>query len=88
MEPDQNSLVLSPNPAHGAVTVTVDMVQAGDVRLSLINGLGETMAIRSFGAMPRGPQRLAFDLNGVSRGLYFIRVETEGQVVSGKLIVE
>ena len=88
VEPDQNSLVLSPNPAHGAVTVTVDMVQAGDVRLSLINGLGETMAIRSFGAMPRGPQRLAFDLNGVSRGLYFIRVETEGQVVSGKLIVE
>jgi flagellar hook assembly protein FlgD len=67
-----------PNPARGAVRLTLELPRAGDARVDVLDLGGRRVRTLHAGAANAGPLPLAWDGTGergraVPAGLYFIR---------------
>jgi hypothetical protein len=75
-----------PNPARGAVSIALPATlarQATDVQV--VNALGQTV-LRS--TLAAGTTARTLSLNGVARGVYTLRLQTEQGTVNKRLVVE
>ncbi len=80
--------LLFPNPAKEQVTISCNLEHAVIAELKLIDITGKTLISELFTAK-QGEINYTIDLNGVSKGLYFIEFTTEGQGrIVKKLMVE
>ncbi|MCG8575444.1 MAG: choice-of-anchor I family protein [Flavobacteriales bacterium] len=75
-----------PNPAKGQVFVEVNQAGTDALMVKLLNVVGETVMVKNTAAQANS--KVAFDLNGISAGIYFIEVSFEEEKRSMKLIVE
>ncbi|HOP42037.1 MAG TPA: T9SS type A sorting domain-containing protein [Flavobacteriales bacterium] len=73
-----------PNPNNGRFTFTFNVIEVSDVRIELVNTLGQSVftdLIRAF----EGTYRREMDLTGMSNGIYYLKVtrgdETEVEKV-------
>jgi len=57
------------------------------VDLSVYNALGQRGATLARGEQPAGREEVTFEADGLSSGLYFIRLDAEGQVLTRKITV-
>lgn len=73
---------LYPNPASDKVNITVAGVE-GSVRVAIVDINGKVA--RTFDTM--GGQTVAVDIEGLSQGVYFVRLQSNGVSVVRKLIV-
>ena len=78
---------LSPNPCNGQATLTFNLSQASDVRLSVLNSLGQQLLTRTYSNNTAGTHSDVIDLAGASQGVYFCRIETKDHSSIIKLIV-
>ena len=69
----------APNPSRGAVAFTVDLPEAGTVRLALYDALGRRVALLHDGPLAAGAHRIAWD-GAVAAGLYLVRLEAGGEM--------
>lgn len=69
------ALQLWPNPAGEALTLRLESLAAGAVRLRVLNPLGQAVVAREV-AHDGGPFRQQLLLDGLSEGMYFVEVET------------
>lgn len=81
-----------PNPASGATRIRYTMARDGDVRLALYDVGGRECRVLVSGAQRAGEHDMVFALHDASgsrlhAGLYFLRLECEGGVVSKRLAV-
>jgi hypothetical protein len=82
---------VAPNPSAGAAAIAFTLASPGAVRVTLHDALGRRVRLLSASMFAAGPQRLAWDGRDdggslVKSGLYFVRVESNGEAASGKLI--
>jgi hypothetical protein len=83
----RRALSLSPNPNSGTVRLRVDLPSLTSARVSILNLEGKAVYEAEFlGLAGRLDQE--FDLGAVTAGMYFLRFETESEVVTLKMIVE
>ena len=70
-----------PNPFNPTTTIAYRVSQASNVRLMVYNVLGQEIAtpVRDF--HPAGNYRFHFDGTGLSSGIYFYRLFSDGQLV-------
>ena len=81
---------LFPNPAQGQLSLRVDLADASDVRVSVVDVLGREVAATS-AALGAGRHTVPLDLARVAAGAYVVRVTAEAggqtQAAAGRITV-
>jgi len=85
---DGAGLIVLPNPAKDNAQVVLNVKAAGMVRVDLLDVLGRTVLGLHNGALPQGVRRMDLPVNELPVGLYFIRMQQEGQNETVRFVVE
>jgi Secretion system C-terminal sorting domain len=80
---------LYPNPSTGQVTVPISVTEATDVRISVVNMLGQEV-FGQLNALESGGQfqAVTLDLARLAQGVYQVNLAIQGKVVTQKLVIE
>jgi len=79
----KNSVLLYPNPANNEFTVNLGTSVDGDVDISMVNTLGQTVLMQS-----ASTTQSIVDVSNLNTGIYFVTIKTESQSVTKKVIVQ
>ncbi|MEL7362985.1 MAG: T9SS type A sorting domain-containing protein, partial [Bacteroidota bacterium] len=74
-----------PNPTSGAATVRYGLPSAGEVRISVYDALGRTVAVLVDGTREAGWHEVALDGTALASGVYLVRAEYGSEVVVQRL---
>ena len=74
------NLSLYPNPSTGSITIDLEETKS-NVSLSLTNALGQVVLTQNY----KSTNHINFDLDA-PKGLYFLRLETDGEVITKKIL--
>ena len=82
------SIAIYPNPASEYSRMDLSFENYGEVEIQLFDLLGKQVAQRKIGQVGAGAQSIELDLSSIQNGMYFVRVQQDGQLVaSSKLEV-
>jgi hypothetical protein len=81
-----------PNPFNPSTSIAFTLREAGEVMLAVYDAAGRRVATLMDGPAPAGTSRVAWDGRDhrgirVSSGVYFCRLQTEGRVLTRKLVM-
>ena len=76
-----------PNPFNPATTIRFTLPSRSRVSMKLFNILGQQIEVLAEGEYQAGEHRIAFNAERLSSGIYFYRLEADGQVESRKLVL-
>ncbi|MEL6611340.1 MAG: T9SS type A sorting domain-containing protein, partial [Bacteroidota bacterium] len=76
-----------PNPARDAATLRYALPTAADVHVTVTDLLGRTVLSRTEGAKPAGRHAVQLTLDGLSSGVYVVRVNAQGATATKRLTV-
>jgi hypothetical protein len=79
-------LILSPNPADNSCKIQIEGIEAGSIRLYLVNALGENVKNIYEGELS-GSNIIYTDLSGLPAGVYFMVLQTPSERISDRLII-
>lgn len=82
----ESQTLIYPNPTTGTFTIEVPALDK-DANVVVLDINGRSVLSRTLPADPNG-QKLQIDMPDVARGLYIIRIESEGKGFSKKLMIE
>ncbi len=71
-----------PNPFSGQVTLELDMEVAGGLRVSVLDMLGRELSVLREGVVRPGPETIRFDGSGLTPGVYMVRLDLDGVVIT------
>ncbi|MFT5601722.1 MAG: hypothetical protein ACI9N1_001970 [Flavobacteriales bacterium] len=78
-----------PNPAIDMVTVDFEMSETAFVSIQLFNEIGQQVGILYEDLAKEGENRITFNVNHLSKGLYILRIMSEDNILqTHKIIVE
>ncbi len=81
-------LAISGNPASGSgVTITYTMSDAGPTQVSVMDELGRTVRVLQNGMALSGQNVLTLDPLSFAPGSYFVRLSSNGESVTEKLVI-
>jgi uncharacterized lipoprotein YddW (UPF0748 family) len=78
---------IAPNPVRDHATVSYNLKKNGQVRISLFDINGRELLVLKNAPQTIGEYTLDVDTSSLMNGLYFLRLNTEGVVVSRKMVV-
>ncbi|MEM9985909.1 MAG: alpha-amylase family glycosyl hydrolase, partial [Bacteroidota bacterium] len=85
---DQQGLRLIPNPSSDqSLTLRYELNQASEVKVELLDLQGRSLAVIHEGKQSVGSQEISWQGNGLSQGVYLVRVATEFEVQTLKWVV-
>lgn len=84
---DPFSVFIRPNPSVGSVNLAISGLMSPEVRVSIMDLSGKIIYLETFPATGNKVNR-RIDLSSFQKGVYFVKVETELQVKTEKLILE
>lgn len=76
-----------PNPFNPVTTIRFDLPDAGEIRLSVINLLGEEVAVLRNGFHQPGRYSVRWDASDMASGMYFYRISTAEYTAVRKLVL-
>jgi hypothetical protein len=76
-----------PNPFNPETTISFDLTKTGEVRLTVYNITGQTVATLLDGASKAGHHSITFDAGVLPSGLYFYRLEAGKFCATRKMMV-
>ncbi|MBU1920725.1 T9SS type A sorting domain-containing protein, partial [bacterium] len=76
-----------PNPFNPETSISFDLAEAGMVKLTVFNPLGQTAATLVNGTMASGRHTIAFDGTNLTSGLYYYRMEAGDFTAVRKMIL-
>ncbi len=82
--PEGFALALFPDPSDGRVNIILDIPSQSDVRMDVIDILGQTVG--SYRTQGSGSIRHTFDLQKFASGVYLLRIETGLRVFTRRFI--
>ena len=74
-----SDLSLFPNPLAGATSLSFSLPRATHVELSVTDALGRVVDRLDAGQLPAGPQAIRWSRKGQGAGIYFFRLNFDGQ---------
>ena len=78
-------LRVAPNPFRPRTRIEFEVLQPGPVRLAVFDAGGRRVATLVDGVLPAGMHAAEWEAKAAPPGLYFTRLESAGEVLSGKL---
>ncbi|MDC3220179.1 M43 family zinc metalloprotease [Flavobacteriales bacterium] len=85
---DQVDLNVYPNPGFGNFSIDFSLVNSGNVKIDLMDIKGSTISLLLEEYANSGEFNLNYNLNGLSRGVYFIKMTVNGMTSMNKLVVQ
>jgi uncharacterized protein (TIGR02145 family) len=82
-QPLVNQLLIYPNPTAGATVATFNATNEGNAAIELIDNTGKGI-FKTQTYLTRGRQSLT--INGLGAGIYFLQIQAEAYMYSGKII--
>jgi hypothetical protein len=76
-----------PNPFNPVTTILYSLEKLSDVKITVYNPLGHEVAILVDGMKPAGMHTVHFDGANLSSGVYFYKLQSQGRVISKKMIL-
>jgi hypothetical protein len=80
------SLTLTPNPTADATLLNLSLANAAEVRLEVVNTLGQTLRTLNAGKVNVLSQRV--ELSDLATGTYFLRVVIDGETAVRRVVVQ
>jgi hypothetical protein len=77
-----------PNPFDATTTIPVKLNRAADVKISVVNMIGQTVYSNTFANSPAGVNNFDINMASAKAGVYFYTVEAGEYKVTRKFIVE
>lgn len=77
-----------PNPATAKLNLNFALQNNSVVSVEFVNLAGQQVMAQSLGNLNAGLQTQSLDLNGLSKGVYFLSVQTNSGVTKHKIVVE
>ncbi len=81
------SLQVFPNPNQGAFVVSMDLPTQSEVRLELMNVLGQNV-VKFFDFQASRSFEQQVSLEGLASGMYYLVIEVDGEQMVEKVVVE
>jgi uncharacterized lipoprotein YddW (UPF0748 family) len=78
---------VSPNPVREHATISYKLKKSGQVRLSLFDINGREQLVLKNVSQTIGDYTFDMEVTSLTNGIYFLRLNTEGVVVSRKIVV-
>ena len=85
--PQAVSLSAYPNPFNSSTTINYSLPRSGWISISISNILGQSVATLYSGNQNAGAHSLAWDATPFSSGLYFARLNQDGNIKVAKLLL-
>jgi hypothetical protein len=85
VKPFDGTLEISPNPTTGFTTLNVEMADANDINVTIFDMTGKL--VQSFNDVNVENRNYSIDLSDQPNGVYFVRLMTNGQVQTKKVVV-
>lgn len=79
---------LQPNPVAADAAFRLHIPAAAEMRLTLYDAMGRTVATLHDGPLPEGETLLRWDSRNLPSGMYFYRLNSRGMERSGRIIVQ
>ena len=76
-----------PNPFNPSTTVDYMLTKSGRVRLAVFDLRGREVAVLADGVASAGSHSASFDALHLDSGVYFYRLESEGKMLTRKMLV-
>jgi Carbohydrate family 9 binding domain-like/Secretion system C-terminal sorting domain len=76
-----------PNPFNPVTNISYTIPKPSEVKISVYDFLGREVAILVNGMKPAGTHKAQFDGSNLSSGIYFYKLQSEGTVISKKMIL-
>ena len=87
-QPSQAALVSSyPNPFNPETIIRFDVRKSQQVRLSVVNELGQQVMVLVDGRLEAGQHEARLAAYGLPSGTYFVRLETDTGVVTRTVVL-
>lgn len=86
--PEQNDLMLYPNPAANFTTMNYSLATSSSVVMNIFDMNGRLVSSLDKGTQSAGSHTQQIDLNAMQKGVYMIQIVTNGGVKTAKLIVQ
>ena len=83
---EANNVIVAPNPFSGETTITMDLEQAEEVVVSLIDNLGRVVSTEDFGQR-NGKVVLSYNATTVNPGLYIMNIKAGNNLTSRKVTI-
>ncbi|MFM1916194.1 MAG: hypothetical protein RLZZ531_1863 [Bacteroidota bacterium] len=80
-------MTVSPNPASTSVTVNLQIAQASNVSMKLVDFSGKVLSERAYGAV-QGHYDIQINTSNYKAGVYFVELNLDGRTTAKKLIIE
>ena len=77
----------SPNPVSQITEIKYSLPSQANVRVTVYNVLGETVATLVDGVMPAGLNSVNFDAAGKPHGIYYYRLESNNNTITKSLLI-
>ena len=74
-----------PNPFNSSTSIEFALPSAADVKLTVLNVLGQTVADVYQGNLNAGVHRMTFDASSLTNGLYYYRLQTAEATITRKM---
>jgi len=75
-----------PNPASQSITITWQSVVRGNIDITVANVLGEKIFTEQRQTL-NSRYQIVLDVSSLTNGIYFLKIESEGQLVNRKFVV-
>ena len=75
-----------PNPFNPSTSIAFTLKEAGQVKLTIYNAVGQTVATLVNGYREAGAHKVVWHAENVSTGVFFYRLETAGHVMTKKMV--
>ncbi|GBE31091.1 MAG TPA: T9SS type A sorting domain-containing protein [Bacteroidetes bacterium] len=85
--PTNISLGAYPNPFNAAMTVNYTLPATSEVRLAVVNVLGQTVAELSTGLVQAGTHQVSWDASAMSSGVYFLTLNAGSEMRMEKVLL-
>ena len=73
-----------PNPVTDVAMIQMTLATASDVTVSLVNSVGQQMAVTQYGSQS-GTFQVEYDMSDMSAGIYFIHIQADNKFFSKKI---
>jgi beta-fructofuranosidase len=77
-----------PNPNTGSGSIDLDLPEAGNIELRIVDLLGKTLFVNNLGPLNAGAQQLQFDALHLASGTYFIQAIKGSQMLGTAIFIK
>lgn len=83
----ENSVNVYPNPMNDNATVKFTLAESENVKIVLLNALGQSVLNTDLGKMSAGEQNYLLNAESLSNGIYFLNVQVGENVITKKVSI-